>query len=365
MSRVAIVGVGLIGGSMGLAWRRAGAFAEVVGADADPAALDRALASGAIDRAAPDLESAVDAADLVVLAAPVEVTIALAPRVAAVVRPGTTVTDTGSTKRRVVAAYGAALAGRAGFVGGHPMAGSDRSGVGAADPFLFQNAVYLLTPTEHTPAPAVQQVEAAVRALGAWPYRMAPEEHDAVAALVSHLPQVVAMALVLTLARCEDRHPDAFRLAAGGFRDTTRVASSPPDLWRDIFATNADRLAAALDGFGVTLDELAGLVRAGDAPALAAALERARVARDRLPAVQKGLLPGAYDLVAVLEDRPGALGRLCTVLGDAGLNIRDLEILRIREGEGGTVRLSFGSEADRGAALDALGRAGYAARARE
>lgn len=364
LGRVAIIGVGLIGGSLGLAWRR-GAAAEVVGADADPGALDRALAVGAIDRSAPNLEAAVGGADLVVLATPVEATLALAPRVAAAVRPGATVTDVASTKRRVVAAYEQALGGRAGFVGGHPMAGSDQAGVGGADPFLFQNAAYLVTPTGRTPAAALAQVEAAVRALGALPYRMTPDEHDAVAALVSHLPQVVAMALVLTLVAAEPEHPDVFRLAAGGFRDTTRVASSPSEVWRDIFATNADRIAAALDRFGATFHDLAALARRGDAAGLAGALDAARAARERLPAVQKGLLPGAFDVVVVLEDRPGAIGRLATRLGEAGVNIRDLEILRIREGEGGTVRLAFSSAAERAAALQVLRNAGYTARARD
>lgn len=365
MERVAIVGVGLIGGSLGMAWRRARSVARVTGIDPSEAALERARELEAIDDGTTDLAAGLSEATVVVLASPPGAMERLAPALARAVAPGTVVTDVGSTKQRVVALMEAALPSGTPFVGGHPMAGSDRSGVEAADPFLFQNAVYVLTPTPATDPEALARVRRLVELTGALPLEMDPGQHDLVVAAISHLPLVVAVALIHAVLDLEPEHPEVLRLAAGGFRDTTRVASSPASLWQDILASNAGPVRAVLRKFRTHLERLDRALELRDAGALARALERAGQGRARIPTVSKGLLPASFDAVVVAEDRPGEIGRLATALGAAGVNIRDLEILRVREGEGGTVRLAFASREAQARALAVLREAGFKAHRRD
>jgi prephenate dehydrogenase len=351
--RICIVGLGLIGGSLGLAWRRRGACREVVGVARSPEAAERARAVGAVDRATAELEAGVAGADVVVLATPVAAALELAPRVAAAVAPGTLVTDVCGSKQAICRAFEGLLPEGAAFVGGHPMAGSERAGLDAADAYLFENAVYVLTPGERTPQWAVRRMEALVRALGAHPVRLDPARHDAWVAVVSHLPQMVAVALVNAAADAEEDDPGLLALAGGGFRDTTRIASSPPEVWMDVLATNAPAVVAALDRFLERAAALRSQLARGDREAIAAAFRRAAAVRARVPARTKGLLPAYHDLVLFVPDRPGVIGRLATALGDRGVNIQDIEILRLREGEGGTLRLGFATrdEAERARAV--------------
>ena len=240
--RLAILGVGLIGGSVGLAARRAGGW-HVVGYD--PAGAADATRRGAVHEAATDVTSAVAGADLVVLAVPVGAAAGLLPGLGA----GAVVTDVGSTKGSIVAA--AAAAGVTRFVGGHPMAGGERGGVAHARPDLFDGAVCLVTPTADTDPAAVEAVEAFWRSLGGRLRRLSPDEHDRLVADVSHVPHVAAAAV----ARAAD--PAAVPLAAGGWRDVTRIAGGDPDLWRDILLDNRGHVRAGL----VRLrDDLGGLV---------------------------------------------------------------------------------------------------------
>lgn len=357
-NRIAIVGVGLIGGSLGLAWRQRRAAATVAGVDVSPETLRRAVEIGAIDEGTTDLARGVRGAEVVVLATPVGVTLELAPALAAVLAPGTLVMDVGSTKAAVCRRMAAVLPPEVHFVGGHPMAGSEQQGIEAADPYLFQNAVFVLTPGD-APEAAVAEAAALVGLTGAQVALMDPELHDRAVAAVSHLPQLVAVALLEAAAAAEAATPGVLSLAAGGFRDTTRIAASPPAMWVDILTSNREPVLAMLAAFRAALEELAAAVRGGEKERLAAALERARAVRQRLPRRPKGLLPAYFELAVTVEDRPGVIGRLATVLGDRGVNIEDIEILRLREGEGGTIRLGFATEEECARAFAVLREHGY------
>jgi prephenate dehydrogenase len=267
--RAAIVGVGLIGGSLGLAWRRSGHFARVVGVERDAERSRAALASGAVDEATTDLARGVAGADLVVLAAPVRACLALLPAVARAASPGAVITDVASTKADLLAAVPAGAI----FVGGHPLAGSERSGVEAAAADLFRGATWVLTPASATPAWAVARVAAAVRAAGAEPRIMEASEHDRRVALVSHLPQAVAVALAAAA------DGEALTLAARGFRDMTRLAESSPAVWADVFATNRGQVLAAIDAFQAALGRLRDAIAAGEDAAVAELFARAAAAR--------------------------------------------------------------------------------------
>jgi prephenate dehydrogenase len=249
IQRVAILGLGLIGGSLGMALKRSGFASEVAGWDAGwetrPASRAVCLERGAVDEAADSPEAAVAGADLVVLAVPVDAVIPLLDRVAPHLEPYAVVTDVGSTKERIVREAEARIAGR--FVGGHPMAGSERSGIEAAAADLFEGAPWITCPTNETGRKALGLVERMAAAVGAAPRPCPPGLHDDVAAALSHLPHVLAFGLADTAAA---RVSGTLRtLAAGSFRDGTRVAQSDPALWTSILVDNAEPVMESLDQF--------------------------------------------------------------------------------------------------------------------
>src|SRR5262245_5739519 len=279
--RVAILGVGLIGGSFALALKQAKACAHVVGAGRSAANLKRALELGVIDSIAPDAVAAAHQADLVLLATPVAQFLRLFREVASVLGPRALVTDGGSTKRDVIAAARAALGRKISqFVPAHPIAGAEKSGAEAASAELLRDRRVILTPLPEKPDSAVKKVQDAWSACGARIARMDPEQHDAVLGAVSHLPHVLAYALVHEIASREDG-AELFAHAAGGFRDFTRIASSHPEMWRDICIANSDRILDELRRYRKKLDALAKLLEAGDAAALEKLFGEARAARDK------------------------------------------------------------------------------------
>ncbi|MGH8688144.1 MAG: prephenate dehydrogenase [Burkholderiales bacterium] len=275
--RVAVIGVGLIGGSFALALKAARLVGHVVGIGRGMANLKLALEQGIIDEIGADVANA----DLVLVAAPVaqypQIFAALAPAL----KPGAIVTDGGSTKRDVIAAARDALGPRIGqFVPAHPIAGAERSGAAAASAELFRERRVVLTPLPENRDTDVQAVEQAWSACGARVSRMGADDHDAVLAAVSHLPHLLAYALVHEVAARENS-AQLFGFAAGGFRDFTRIASSHPEMWRDICVANRDRLLAELDRYVEKLRAVRPLVAAGDGAALEKLFVEARAARGR------------------------------------------------------------------------------------
>jgi len=280
-SRVAVLGVGLIGGSFALALKQAKACAHVVGAGRSAANLGLALERGVIDSIAADAVAAAHGAELVLLAAPVAQFPKLLRDVASVLGPKAVVTDGGSTKRDVVTAARAALGRKiAQFVPAHPIAGAEKSGAGAASAELYRDRRVVLTPLPENQDSTIRRVQDAWAACGARITRMDPEEHDAVLGAVSHLPHVLAYALVHELAARENG-AQLFSYAAGGFRDFTRIASSHPEMWRDICIANRDRLLIELRRYGEKVNTIQKLLEAGDAAGLEKLFAEARAAREQ------------------------------------------------------------------------------------
>jgi prephenate dehydrogenase len=258
----------MIGGSLAAAWRRAGVVSHVTGYDNDPAALERAVALGVIDVAAPGLAQAVGAADLVVLAAPVMAIAATLAQVAAHLPQQAIVTDVGSTKQAVIeAARGALGAALPRFVPAHPIAGRERPGVDAADVDLFDRKLVVTTPLPQTDPGALHIVETAWRALGSRVERMSAAEHDRVFAAVSHLPHLLAFALVAQIAAAPDGER-TLGYAGAGFRDFTRIAASSADMWRDVALANRAALGDELRTYRAQLDALQQALDRGDADAI-------------------------------------------------------------------------------------------------
>ncbi len=278
--RIAIAGVGLIGGSCGLALRAAGYGGEIVGVGRDRARLDEAVERGAIDRAETDLATGVAGAEVVLLAVPLGAMRPLLDALAPVLPADAVVTDAGSVKSSVVADARAALGSLARFVPGHPIAGTERSGVQAAFPELYRGRRVILTPVAETEESAIERVEALWTLTGAAVERLAVNAHDRLLASTSHLPHMLAFGLVDALARGEDP-AGVFRYAAGGFRDFTRIASSDPVVWRDICLANRDALLLALEAYREDLDAMTAEIHADDGEGLLQRFTRAKSARDR------------------------------------------------------------------------------------
>ncbi|AXG98706.1 prephenate dehydrogenase [Deinococcus wulumuqiensis] len=353
--QVVVAGVGLIGGSVALGLRERGLARRIVGLDPSPDALREAEALGVVDEVRSRPGEWLRDADLVVLAAPMRALAPLAAELAPLIGPAALVTDVGSVKSGIAAELQAL--GVRNFVPGHPMAGSERGGVTHARAALLENAVWVLTPTEFTPLTALTRMRSLVEALGAAPVVMPPEAHDGLVATISHLPYLASLALTHMVARDERLS----LLAAGGFRDLTRVASGDPVMSRDMVIENRAALREALGRFRTQLERLEADL--DDPEELLAAAHEGKRTRDSLPVVRRSLLPLRHDLVVVLSDRPNQIGAVTQALGAEGVNIKDIEVLAIRE-DGGSLRLGLESPEDTARAAAILRGAGFEVRGR-
>jgi prephenate dehydrogenase len=322
--RAVVVGTGLVGGSIGMRLRRLGW--HVTGRDRDLTRAARALALGALDAVGDDAEAAVT-----FVATPVR---AVAEQARAVLAAGRgLVTDVGSVKASIVDAVADAR-----FVGGHPMAGSEQEGIEGATADLFEGASWVLTPTAGTDASAYSQVRQIIGTLGAEVVALPPERHDVLVAIVSHVPHLTAATLMRLADTRSEEHRALLRLAAGGFRDMTRIASGHPGIWPDICSDNRAAIIDVLDDLTAALGRMREIVAADDRRGLLDALERARAARVNLPA----RLRTADDLREVrvpVPDRPGVLADVTTLATDLDVNIVDLEIAHSTEGAQGVLIL--------------------------
>ena len=352
---VVVAGVGLIGGSVGLGLRQRFLAQKVVGLDRDPVSLEAARGMGAVDEAQLTPGPWLADADLVLLATPVRSIARVAGELEPFLSAQTIVTDVGGVKQEIVEALSHLR-----FVGGHPMAGSEKIGVQNADAALLENAVWVLTPDANTDGEALELVESLVTQLGARPLQVAPAQHDRLVASVSHVPYLTALALTRLVATDQDRDLMTL-LAAGGFRDLTRVASGSPRMSRDMVTGNAAQVREAAESLITRLRHLTGLL--DDAEELLDEAQAGKRVRDSLPIVRRTLFPTRYEVVIAVPDRPGELARITKALGDAQVNIRDIEVLGIRESDG-AIRLAFNDEDGLQRGTETLKAAGYEARAR-
>lgn len=355
--------MGLIGGSVGLALKRTGYEGRIVGVSRHET-VEQACALGVVDEGwgYDELGRALDGADLVFLCTPIQRILELLPEVSAHAWPGALITDVGSTKRSILARAEAVLRPDLHFVGGHPMAGSEKAGVAAADPFLFQNAIYILVPAPDTPPAPYDAFIGLLRRIGAQVLELNVEVHDQVVAAISHLPQMIATSLVRLVGELNRENGYFLALAAGGFRDLTRIASSPyAPVWEDICSTNADQIRTMIDRYLAVLSDVRARL---DEPSLGGDFAFANRVRNSIPLNSKGFIHKLFELVVVAEDKPGVIAEIATALGGHSININDIEIMKVREGEGGTIRLGFDSDKAARSALEVLAGLGYQARRR-
>ena len=339
MERVAILGTGLIGGSVGLALKAARPAMKVIGYDTEHPSAEAAVARGAIDHATLSVEEATTDADLVLLCMPVDLIPETLEQLAAA-GGGALVSDVGSAKTMVVA-EGERLFGPL-FVGGHPMTGSERHGIEAADAALFRDAHWVLTPTPLTASETYAAVAGFVTMLGARPVALDPASHDALVARLSHLPQLAASAIVELAAGAGDR-ASLLGLAGPGFRDVTRIAASDPDLWVAVIKANTKAVVDSLTMLGARLGDLGEAIQAERWGDLKDFLGAARTARLELFAKPEfGGRPVAFSMM--VPDRPGVLAEVTTAATKLGANIEDLRIVHSTEGGRGRLELVVAGE---------------------
>jgi prephenate dehydrogenase len=341
--RAAVVGTGLIGGSIGMALRQQGWV--VSGVDRDEERAARAVELGALDVVGVDPN-----VEITFVATPVRSIVGAAE--AALAETTGLITDVGSVKGSIVEAIDHPR-----FVGGHPMAGSEQEGVEGADPNLFSGAVWVLTPNRRTSDETYTRVRSIVAALGAEIVSLPPERHDKLVAFVSHVPHLTAASLMTIASEQSDDRQVLLRLAAGGFRDMTRIASGHPGIWPDICGENRDAILAALDQLMGTLRSVRRIVAADDHDGLVELLDGARAARMNLPA-RFGRPARLTEVLVPIPDEAGVLADVTTRASEIDVSILDLEISHSAEGTKGVLHLLV--EADRSDELvDRLSGAGY------
>lgn len=322
--RARVVGTGLIGGSIGAGLRRRGW--HVTGYDLDPARASKALELGAVDAVGDD-----PGALITFVATPAG---AVAEAALAALDYGGVVTDVAGIKGPIVEQVGHPR-----FVGGHPMAGSEQAGVEGSDPEMFEGATWVLTPGRHTDPGAYATVRSVAGLLGANVVELPAARHDDLVAMVSHVPHLAAATLMNLAADTALEHATLLRLAAGGFRDMTRVAAGDPRIWPDLVVENREGILEVLDRLIATLGDVRDVVASRDRDLMLKFLERAREARVNLPAKVAAVGGDTSELRVPVPDRPGVIAEVTTLLGEMGVNIYDLEIAHSAEGERGVLVL--------------------------
>jgi len=363
---LAIVGLGLLGASLAEAARKRHPDWKILGVSAGRTVRD-ALAAGVIDEgfAYEDVRKALEACDFGFLCLPIDRILELLQGWASeplTLRPGAIVSDVGSTKAEICAAARKAFpAGGAGcFIGSHPMAGSEKTGLSARDAHLFENAAWIVCPDADADPSRTTALEAFVGELGARALRLSPDRHDALVAQVSHLPQLLATALAATVVARDDAD-EALQVAGPGFRDMTRLAASSFAVWEPILRTNRRNLEHLLAAYRRELEILEeDLLEDGGKRYF----EEANGLRARWNAPRKGFTAAVTEILVDIEDKPGALLRALEPLSAAGLNVLDLEILKVREGEEGVLMMGFRKPDEADKALELLAASGHRARLR-
>jgi prephenate dehydrogenase len=331
--RIAVLGVGLIGGSIGLAARRR-LEADVAGFDPDRELLARAEELGAIDSVHQSAAAAVEGAELVFCAAPVTALPGLAAEALDAAGEDCAVTDVGSVKRDVIAALGS----ESRFIGGHPLAGAETAGVENARDDLFEGARWYLTPTPNSGGMLYDRVQRAISEIGARPQAIEAETHDRLMATVSHLPHVLANVLVTQAATALSEEAEHLPEVGPSFRDATRVAGANPAIWPDIFAGNREAVASEIDGVIARLGETADLLRAGDRDAVGAWHEQA--GRRRRELIDTEIAGGPlHELRVLVPNRPGIVAEVALELGRAGVNIEDMALYPAPDMTSGAISL--------------------------
>ncbi|MDR0303566.1 MAG: prephenate dehydrogenase/arogenate dehydrogenase family protein [Chitinispirillales bacterium] len=359
IKKIAIYSVGLLGASIGSAMKASGFDGEIVGISSQKN-IDDAISIKAIDYGVDysETQKILETADLLFLCAPIEVIIETIKKISKMnLKSEMIITDIGSTKNEIVETAQKFLPKSVRFVGGHPMAGSEKNGAKFADPFLFQNAVWVLYSQNKSDADELGIF--LEKYTGCKTKFINPEIHDKIAAVISHIPHIIAVGLVNTAEKVNQKINTTFDLAAGGFKSLTRIASSPYKMWRDIYKTNKK---ANIEILNLFIAEMVELRKKLKNDSLETSFENAVKTRAKLSENQKGFVHNLYRIIVIAEDKPGFLAKILTILAQNNLNVNDIELLKVREGDAGSFMFAFIEKADSEKAINLLSSAGFSAK---
>lgn len=343
--QVLVIGLGLIGSSLALAIKKEHLNVTITGMDIQEESEIFALKRGIIDVRATSLEEAAVAADVILLCSPVEVVKQqLAKLSTLLLKEEVIISDVGSTKKEIVET--AVDLEMTSFIGGHPMAGSHKSGVTAGDERLFENAYYILTPSPTTDPKKLNVLKELLKGTQAKFVTLEPEEHDKITGMLSHLPHVIAAGLVNQSKVFNEAHPGAKQLAAGGFRDITRIASSDPEMWTDILLNNKDILLELISGWQTEMNQVSHWLETSNQEAIFQFFYEAKETRNQMPVHKEGAIPAFYDLFVDIPDVPGVIAEVTGILGKKELSLINLKILETREDIFGILQLTFKRKED-------------------
>ena len=344
---VLIAGLGLIGGSLALNIKEHENM-RIIGYDTNQSTLEYCKMNGITDEIYDDFEEAVTQADICILSAPVSITVELIKKLENITfHKNIIITDVSSVKGPIMDAAKNLTDDKISFIGGHPMAGSHKKGIQAAKQHLFENAIYVLSPSKDKMDEQIAKLKALLTPTKCKFLILEPEEHDEMTGVISHFPHLIASSLVQQARNWQQKHPYIPKLAAGGFRDITRIASSNPSLWKDIFFQNKQKMSRLLHDWIGEMNHLKQLIDEGSEHEMQEYLQLAKNYRDGLDNAKRGALYTTYDMYVDIFDQPGALLRVIELLAEHEISISNIEILEIREGITGVLRLSFQNENDR------------------
>ncbi|WP_121612013.1 prephenate dehydrogenase [Mesobacillus foraminis] len=353
--RVFVIGLGLIGGSLALCIKEKHKDAAIIGYDINAEQARLAKMIGVIDETADSMEEGASEADLIIISTPVTVAEQILEALSRMaLKKGVIITDTGSTKTTIIRKASCLTRRGIHFIGGHPMAGSHKSGVTAAKSILFENAFYLFTPDKNSSEDAFERLMAWLEGTKAKFLSVSPEEHDYLTGVISHFPHIIAASLVHQAAAAEEDSNLVSRLAAGGFRDITRIASSSPEMWRDILLHNKEVLMDLLKNWQLEMQRVLEILETGDGEEIYHYFEKAKNYRDGLPSKEKGAIPAFYDLFVDVPDYPGSISEITGYLAREKINITNIRILETREDVYGVLVISFQNEEDRARAEECI-----------
>lgn len=337
---IGFIGLGLIGGSIAKALRRVDPAIRMIAYNRRRQSLVSALEDGTINEATDQIDSSFAKCDFVILCMPVSANIACLPLLKEILPPSCLITDVGSVKTSIrEAARQLAMEDR--FLGGHPMTGAERTGYASATDRLLENAYYLITPSENTAPAQLERLKGLISMTGAVPVVIDVNEHDRIMAAISHLPHVIAFSLVNLVKDSDTGEGLMRRLAAGGFRDITRIASSSADMWESICLENSGPLLEAMDAYRASLQDVADAIRSGSGQKIHNFFQDARDYREDMPVRMKGSILPAHEIYADIIDESGAIATIATILASNNINIKNVGIIHNREYEEGVLRIEF------------------------
>jgi prephenate dehydrogenase len=355
---ISIIGLGLIGGSLAKAFRHVNKDLKIYAVDSCTSSLRLAETEGIIDMGFNKCCFEIWNSDIIFICTPVRKAIEFISQLSGNIREDCIITDVASTKGEICQ-YIESLEKPPIFIGGHPMAGTEKSGYSNALAHLFENVYYVLTPTKASTEPAISTLETLLKGIGAIPIIVSPDKHDLVTGCISHVPHIIASTLV-TLAGNNENDVGLIKLlAAGGFKDITRIASSNPTMWENVVLSNSTNIIHLLDACKIIVDEMIYNIKSSNNKEIYQFFDNAKTFRDSFSTTSVGLIPQNFELIADIKDEPGIIGKIATLLGNNGINIKNINVSNSREFEQGCLKITLSDQINTDRAFEILSDFSY------